>query len=192
MYFLTDPWFWAAVAMLGGYGATFVVSGHPLGRNLVLTVFSLMAVTAGRLVMVLPFCPQPRFDLSPWNWIIGGAFLLAAAVIGIPTLSVKWWRPPDPQMRFRGSWPYNWVRHPMYLSELLWPIGWSIGFGSIYGLALTPIWWIGCLLHVLTEERQLEEQLGSQYADYKKQVRGRLLPGLPFQGKFENLDSLKK
>lgn len=64
----------------------------------------------------------------------------------------------------------------MYLSELLWTIGWSIGWGSVYGLALTPAWWIGLHLHVLTEEKQLEEKLGSKYQDYQNQVPGRIFP----------------
>ncbi|MBC8355085.1 MAG: isoprenylcysteine carboxylmethyltransferase family protein [Planctomycetes bacterium] len=179
MSLLTDAWFWAFVAMFGLQCATFVVSGHRLGRNLAFTALALTAVTIGRFLLVLPFCPQPRFDISIWNWIIGGIVLLAAGAIGIPTLSIKWWRAPDPQMRLRTSWPYSIVRHPMYLSELLWPIGWSIWWGSIYGLALTPICWIGLLLHVLTEEKQLEEKLGSQYDDYKKQVPGRIFPRLP-------------
>lgn len=178
MSLLTDAWFWAFVAMFGLHGATFVVSGHRLGRNISFVALSLTAVTIGRFLLVLPFCPQPRFDISIWNWIIGGIVLLMSGVIGIPTLSIKWWRAPDPQTRLRTSWPYSLIRHPMYLSEFLWPIGWSIVWGSIYGLALTPIWCIGGLLHVLVEEEQLEEELGTQYQEYKRRVRGRFFPRL--------------
>ena len=74
---------------------------------------------------------------------------------------------------------YSVVRHPMYLSEVLWPIGWSMMWGSIYGLALTPLWWLGFLFHVLVEEARLEKELGSEYTEYMKSVRSRILPGLP-------------
>ena len=175
---LTDPWFWAFIAMFGLQCAMFVVSGHPLGRRLEFVAVALLAVTVGRFMLVLPFCPQPRFDFPIWNWVIGSGILLTSGVIGIPTLSVKWWRAPDPQMRLRTSWPYSIVRHPMYLSELLWPIGWSVAWGSIYGLALTPLWCIAGAAHILTEEKQLEDQLGEQYRAYKKRVPSRILPGL--------------
>ncbi len=179
MSLLTNAWFWAFIAMFGLQCASFVVSGQRLGPNLVFTTCALLAVTVGRILLVLPFCPQPRFDISIWNWIIGGVVLLVAGVIGLPAMSIKWWRAPDSQMRLRTSWPYSLVRHPMYLSEILWPIGWSIGWGSIYGLALTPIWWIGFLLHALIEENQLDEKLGSRYHEYKKHIPGRIFPRLP-------------
>lgn len=173
---LTDVWFWAFVAMSGLQAATFVVSGHRLGGRLDVVAIALLAVTVGRFALVLPMCEQPRFDFSIWNWVIGGAVLIAAGVIGLPTLSIKWWQAPESHMRLRRTWPYNVVRHPMYLSELLWPIGWSIVWGSIYGLILTPFWCIAGAAHILTEEKQLEEQLGTQYQEYKNDVPWRILP----------------
>ena len=179
MDLLTNEWFWAFVAMLGLQGGSFVVSGHRLGRNLIFVFVVLTAVTVGRVLLVLPFCPQPRFEVNLGTWIVGGAILLLSGIIGIPTMSIKWWRAPDSKMLLRTTWPYSMVRHPMYLCEILWPIGWSILWGSVYGVALTPIWWLGFLLHVLIEERQLEEQLGSQYREYRERVRGRIFPWLP-------------
>ena len=51
-------------------------------------------------------------------------------------------------------------------------------WGSVYGLALTPIWWIGIQLHVLAEEALLERELGGEYTAYMRKVRSRILPGL--------------
>jgi protein-S-isoprenylcysteine O-methyltransferase Ste14 len=52
-------------------------------------------------------------------------------------------------------------------------------FGSIIGVALIPIWWIASLCIVLVEEKSLESALGQPYLDYKKLVKGRIIPGLP-------------
>ena len=176
---ISSAWFWAFVAMFGLHGGSFIVTGHRLGRNVAFATLVLTAVTVGRVLLVLPFCLQPRFDLGVWNWILGGGILAAAGVIGIPTMSIQWWRAPRSDMHLRTTWPYSIVRHPMYLSEVLWPIGWSVWWGSIYGVALTPIWWSGFLMHVLIEEGQLDEQLGDRYRAYRAKVRGRIVPGLP-------------
>jgi protein-S-isoprenylcysteine O-methyltransferase Ste14 len=75
---------------------------------------------------------------------------------------------------------YSIVRHPMYLSELIWPVGWSAMWGSSIGLALTPIWWLGFRFHVLVEEDRLQQQLGDEYTQYMRSVHSRILPGVPF------------
>ena len=108
-----------------------------------------------------------------------GAVMGLALAIAAPALSVKWWRPPASGMELHTTGIYAWVRHPIYLCEVLWPVGWSLMWGSIYGLALTPVWWLGFLLHARAEEEQLERVLGQQYRDYCARVRGRIFPGLP-------------
>ena len=52
-------------------------------------------------------------------------------------------------------------------------------FRSIIGVALIPIWWAAYLAIVLVEETSLERTLGQRYLDYKQQVKGRIIPGLP-------------
>jgi len=177
--FYTSPFFWSLIAMFGLHGATSVVSGHRIGRNLSFVSLVLMLVTVGRVVLVLPFCVQPRLELGQWRWAVGGIILALALGIAAPALSVKWWRPPAPGMRLHTSGIYSIIRHPIYLSEVLWPIGWSLMWNSSYGLALTPLWWIAFTLHALVEEEQLERVLGSEYAEYKKEVRARIFPGVP-------------
>jgi protein-S-isoprenylcysteine O-methyltransferase Ste14 len=176
--FFTNPFFWALVSMGGLHGAGLVVSDHRLGRNPVVVTLLLTFVTVGRILLVLPFCQQPRLDLAEWNWVIGGLVLLIALVVAVPTMSVKWWRAPTGGMKLHTTGVYAIVRHPMYLSEVLWPIGWSIMWGSMYGLALAPVWWLGFQIHVLAEEARLEQELGAEYTEYMSKVRSRILPGL--------------
>jgi protein-S-isoprenylcysteine O-methyltransferase Ste14 len=82
-------------------------------------------------------------------------------------------------MKLRTSGIYGIVRHPIYLSEVLWPIGIAIMFRSVYGLALISIWWSAFLIHALSEEADLERTLGAKYREYREKVRGRIFPGLP-------------
>jgi protein-S-isoprenylcysteine O-methyltransferase Ste14 len=74
---------------------------------------------------------------------------------------------------------YGVVRNPMYLGEILWSLGIAVVFGSVIGVALVPIWWIGLLFHVIMEEEDLERRLDYQYLEYKRMVKGRIVPGLP-------------
>jgi protein-S-isoprenylcysteine O-methyltransferase Ste14 len=93
--------------------------------------------------------------------------------------SEPWWSPPNGDTKLRTTGIYGIVRHPIYLGEVLWPLGLAIVFRSTYGVALTVVWWLAFLIHALAEEAALEEKLGSAYLDYKKKVRGRIFPWLP-------------
>ena len=74
---------------------------------------------------------------------------------------------------------YSVVRNPIYLADILFSLGFAIMFGSIIGVALTPVWWVAFLAIVLAEEASLERVLGQPYLDYKRRVKGRIIPGLP-------------
>ena len=179
--FFTNPFFWALLSMFGMVGATSLFAKHRLRRSTLFVSVILTLVTVGRLVLVLPFCPQPRFETAGWHWIGGGAIMvLALTVAAGPVLTVRWWSPPQAGMKLRTSGIYGLVRHPIYLSELLWPLGLAIIFHSVYGVALTPLWWLAFLIHALSEEADLERTLGKEYLEYEKKVRGRIFPGLPF------------
>lgn len=68
----------------------------------------------------------------------------------------------------------------IYTGELLWCLGLAIIFRSVIGVALVPIWWLAFLFHIAKEEASLERELGDLFLAYKKQVKGRIVPGLPF------------
>ncbi len=179
--FHTNPFFWALISMLGMVGATSLFSKHKFRRSVIFVTVALILVTIGRVLLVLPFCKQPRFEIAGWHWIIGGTIVaFGLALVAGPTFVVRWWSPPKAGMKLRTTGIYGVVRHPIYLFEVLWPLGLAVMFRSIYGVALTPVWWLAFLIHSLSEEADLERVLGSAYVDYTKKVRGRIFPGLPF------------
>src|SRR4030042_2021434 len=97
----------------------------------------------------------------------------------VPALSIDWRTAPKSETVLKTKGIYGVVRNPIYLCDLLFSLGFAIMFGSIIGVALIPIWWIAFLCIALVEEKSLESAIGQRYLDYKKQVRGRIIPGLP-------------
>jgi len=179
MFILTNLFFWAFVGMFGLLVGITLVSGTKLGQNALLGFITIVICDFSRILLVLPFCPQPRFEIGIWNWIIGGMVLIAAMVFGIPALSINWRTAPDSKMVLKTSSIYSVVRNPIYLADILFSLGFALMFRSVIGVALIPIWWIAFLAIVLVEETSLERALGQRYLDYKQQVKGRIIPGLP-------------
>jgi protein-S-isoprenylcysteine O-methyltransferase Ste14 len=179
MVFYQDPFFWALLSMLSLVGGGVIVSSKKLGNSVIPGAVIVTTFILARGILVLPFCPQPRFEAHGWNWSIGGAIFVMGLIFSIPALSIKPLTKPHGQMELVTTGFYAIVRNPIYLGEVLWFCGWAIIFRSIIGLMLVPLWWIALLFHTLVEEEALEQALGERYLSYKRKVRGRIIPGLP-------------
>jgi len=179
MYVYENPFFWAFVSMFFLMMGPAFFSGAPIGRIPLLGFITVIGNDFSRILLVLPFVIQPRFDIGIWNWIIGGILIAAACGFGVAAFSVKWWKAPDKDVVLQTSGVYGIVRNPIYLCDLLFSLGIAVGFGSIIGVALIPAWWMAFLSVVLLEETSMERELGQAYRDYKQKVRGRIIPGLP-------------
>jgi len=179
MFILTNLFFWAFVGMFGLVLGIALVSGIKLGQNAIFGVITIMICDLSRIILVLPFCPQPRFEIGIWNWIIGGIILAIAGFFGVPALSIDWRTAPDSKTVLKTTGIYGIVRNPIYLADILFSLGFAIMFRSILGIALIPVWWMAYLAIVLVEETSLERVLGQRYLDYKQQVKGRIIPALP-------------
>lgn len=179
MFILTNPFFWAFVSMSGLLVGIAMVSGINLGKSAFLGVIVVTVNDLARIILVLPFCLQPRFEIGVWNWIVGGIILAVAVVFGVPALSINWRTAPDSKTALKTDGIYSTVRNPIYLADILFSLGFAVMFRSIIGVVLVPIWWAAFLLIVLVEEASLERALGEPYLDYKQRVKGRIIPGLP-------------
>ena len=179
MFVLQNLFFWAFVGMFGLLVGIAMVSGIKLGQSALLGLTTIMVSDFSRIILVLPFCPQPRFDIGVWSWVVGGIILALAMVFGVPALSINWRTAPDSKMTLKTNGIYSVVRNPIYLTDILFSLGFAIMFRSIIGVVLVPIWWAAFLSIVLVEEVSLERVLGQPYQDYKQRVKGRIIPGLP-------------
>jgi protein-S-isoprenylcysteine O-methyltransferase Ste14 len=73
--------------------------------------------------------------------------------------------------------PYARVRHPMYAGALLLFLGTPLALGSWWGLAVY-IPSLAVLVARLRDEEQFLMRNLAGYADYRRRVRFRLLPGV--------------
>ncbi len=71
--------------------------------------------------------------------------------------------------------PYQYVRHPMYATAIIFLVGTSLLLGSWYALILVLILVVGIALRAVQEERTLREELQG-YQTYVRRVRYRLIP----------------
>jgi protein-S-isoprenylcysteine O-methyltransferase Ste14 len=73
--------------------------------------------------------------------------------------------------------PYRFVRHPMYLGNIMLFAGVPLALGSLWGLI--PSGWIGLLfvLRTVLEDRMLRRELPG-YEEFVARVQSRLLPGI--------------
>jgi protein-S-isoprenylcysteine O-methyltransferase Ste14 len=70
---------------------------------------------------------------------------------------------------------YGFVRHPMYLGNLIMMGGIPLALGSYWGLLILVPGILVLAVRILDEERMLERELDG-YRDYAQKVRHRLLP----------------
>jgi protein-S-isoprenylcysteine O-methyltransferase Ste14 len=73
--------------------------------------------------------------------------------------------------------PYRYVRHPGYAGAILYEVALSTLLASWWALIASGLIAILLILRTILEDRTLKADL-SGYADYARQVRYRLLPGI--------------
>jgi protein-S-isoprenylcysteine O-methyltransferase Ste14 len=73
--------------------------------------------------------------------------------------------------------PYSYFRHPAYLGTVLYELAVSVLLSSWWALAASGCTVILLILRTSLEDRTLRAEL-TGYADYARQVRYRLLPGI--------------
>lgn len=179
MHFLTDPWFWALLTAFSLIGAAALIGSAQVGKHRALGLAIVGLFAAGRVILVLPFCLQPRFNGNLWTEIVGWTVFAVGIFFATPAFNIRPFEGPTEAVALRRTGLYGMVRNPLYLSELLWCLGLSIAFDSIIGVALVPVWWIGLSFLTMIEEDRLEQRFGEAYVSYCHKVRGRIIPGLP-------------
>lgn len=179
MKWFSDPFFWALVSMFGMVGAEAVVGSTRLARSRLLGLLSVGLFGLGRVVLVLPGISQPRFHAGDWSWIVGGIIFAVGLVLTLPAFMIRAFTGPDAGVSLKSSGFYGLVRNPIYLGEVMWCLGLAVMFRSKIGIALVPVWWAALWLLTMIEEERLALKLGPPYQEYKRRIRGRIIPGLP-------------
>lgn len=73
--------------------------------------------------------------------------------------------------------PYKIVRHPGYLSGILWTLSIPLIIGSLFSFIPVGIYILLTMIRTLLEDRTLHKELDG-YSEYAKGVKYRLFPGI--------------
>jgi protein-S-isoprenylcysteine O-methyltransferase Ste14 len=179
MNFLEDTFFWAFVSMFALLASSQIVSNQKLGKYPLFGVLIVALFALGRVVLVLPSLPQPRFEIGVWHWFLGGLIFVVGILFSFPAWRIKPFTVADEEIVLKTTGFYSIVRNPIYLAELLCSLGWAILFQSVIGVLLVPFWWAGLICIAILEEEKLMRILGKPYLEYKEKVKSRIIPGLP-------------
>lgn len=105
---------------------------------------------------------------------LAGLWIIAKAVAAIDALELAGIRMPSTDDALQIGGPYHWVRHPVYFGWVLATFGAAHMTGD--RLAFAAISALYLAVAVPWEERSLLRQFGPAYAEYRRQVRWRILP----------------
>jgi protein-S-isoprenylcysteine O-methyltransferase Ste14 len=173
---LADPWFWAFLAAIGWGLAFGIIGTQKLGRSLQFGVPVFILAELPRFLLPMPFVSQPRIEWNPTLLVTVGVIVLAASLFfGTPVFRIIPLTAPDHREPLRIEGLYSVVRHPLMVCDIFWPVGLALIFGSVIGVALTPIWLLVIWVLTEVEEESLVREYGNAYREYQSRVP-RLLP----------------
>jgi protein-S-isoprenylcysteine O-methyltransferase Ste14 len=143
-----------------------------------------------RLAWLVILLISPYSDRHGWA-VIGSGETVRAVGLSIFILGLAWvaWAfltlgmqhsgsvTIQPEHRLVTSGPYRWIRHPMYLGLIVFPMGIGLVFRSQIGAAL-PLLLIGLFAwRIGDEERLMRQEFGEQWEIYCKKT-WRMIPFL--------------
>jgi protein-S-isoprenylcysteine O-methyltransferase Ste14 len=138
--------------------------------------FALVMIDTGRCG---PLARRFLLDRREWTW--AGMVLLLAG-LGLAIWARRhlgsYWSGHNvirADHRVIRNGPYAVVRHPIYAGLVLGMLGTAIFLGQWRGLLAVPLLLLACILKIRKEERWLLEDLGEEYARYRREVRA-LIP----------------
>ena len=142
------------------------------------------------LTMLLLLPAVAGLDVGRYGWSALGAqyAALGLALMAVSSVLISWSMAVnpyfEPTVRIQGdrghrvvsTGPYGLVRHPGYLSGILWAVSVPLVVGSFYAFVPVLLYSVLMVLRTQLEDRTLQGELKG-YAEYARRVRYRLLPG---------------
>lgn len=155
-------------------------------------LFSILITLTTMSRLLLPLCPQPRLPIStPSAFIVGlpiflagiSLILLALFQLGLPTASSL----PRKERRLIKEGVYAQLRHPIYLGEFLWCLGWAMMFKALWAILVTPLWLLMLIAITLLEEKLMKGVYGEEYRQCKQTVPFIIPKILKLKGLFDKI-----
>jgi protein-S-isoprenylcysteine O-methyltransferase Ste14 len=120
-------------------------------------------------------------QMPAWLQVVGAILLLCSFELFFLTFRENTYLSPAVRVQVeRGqtvvsTGPYQYVRHPMYATAIIFLVGTTLLLGSWYGLVLGLILVVAIAFRAVQEERTLRAELPG-YDTYMAQVNYRLIP----------------
>jgi protein-S-isoprenylcysteine O-methyltransferase Ste14 len=146
---------------------------------------------ACNLTMLLLLPTVSGLDVGRYGWSALGMqyAALGLALMAVSSVLISWSMAVnpyfEPTVRIQGdrghrvisTGPYGLVRHPGYLSGILWAISVPLVVGSLYAFVPVLLYSVLMVFRTQLEDRTLQGELEG-YAEYARRVRHRLIPGV--------------
>lgn len=174
---LLDVFFWATIATATIVLEIVVFISRRKHRRIVYALSGISAIILFEVPrFIIPLLPQPTIGLNPNIAKIFGGVIFAIGMSVMIVAFLQLMKAKRKDWKLQTSGVYGIVRHPMYLGDVLWALGWSILFNALYALALTPLWFFLRYSIAVLEEEKLVEKYGDIYEIYMQKVRKRMIP----------------
>ncbi len=146
---------------------------------------------AGNLTGLLLVPAVAGMDVGRYGWSSLGILyaVLGLIIMVVSSVLINWAMIENPHFeptvriqedrghRVVSTGPYGIVRHPGYLSGILWMSAIPLILGSLYAFVPVALYSALMILRTHLEDRTLHEELAG-YPEYAERVRYRLLPGI--------------
>ncbi len=152
------------------------------GLMAVMAVLTLVLIATGLLLAL------GRTAALPWadNWTVvpAGTLLTLAGATGTfyaRHYLGRFWTAETTvaaDHRIIDHGPYGVVRHPIYTAAIAMYLGGGLAFATWWGFAAALVVVVGYVLKTRLEDGFLADQMAPAYAEYRRRVRYRLVPGV--------------
>lgn len=174
---LLDVFFWAMIATATIVLEIVVFISRRKRRRIIYAISGISAIILFELPrFIIPLLPQPTIGLNPDIAKIAGGAIFAVGMSIVIAAFIQLMKAKREGWKLQTSGVYGIVRHPMYLGDVLWALGWSIIFNALYALALTPLWFFLRYSIAVLEEEKLIEKYGENYKAYMQRVPKMIIP----------------
>ena len=157
-------------------------------RGAYLALLGLWIVIGLSLFLTIPFESLQKISLPLFAPLVGLIFILAAlhlskhAYHALGLSRAAFFYSIDMKTKDIGKkqivmqYPFNIIRHPVYLGQVLFMLGLFLGLGHVLLLWAAALSVFVNVATIIPEERELRERFGSSYERYASRVQYRLIP----------------
>jgi protein-S-isoprenylcysteine O-methyltransferase Ste14 len=149
----------------------------------------LMRISNLMIIVAIPAAAGLDVGRLHWPTIERYFILVGIVLLGISTILLNWAMVANPHFestvriqkdrdhKVIKTGPYRTVRHPGYLSGILFALSIPLLIGSMISIIPTGIYIILIIIRTFLEDRTLLQELDG-YSEYAKQVKYRVFPGI--------------